>query len=871
MDRSLRSTFIALLFCERITSLYHKRVGRINDSLLLWCVYRVALLEFFTSGACCQPNCNLKRLRDRDHNNYVSEGSFQSLSAVYVEEGEALLLDFLSYCLKIGGKELYCSFLQNLVTYFTAVCSAESNFVSIYILTDFLKMPSQNMEDLRGHENVFSQFHLWVSRSWRLASFESKLAVVSAMSNWLASLVLFESPQQILQQSHAFLVEPCTNVREMNDKLQHAFEGGTRDSISSNSCHLMDGFLDKNSNLSSILAVFNDSSSSKKYGDNTTGPQSVMINIACGMLLYQHNYLQLRSMDNARSCAENAVLIEHQFYQTGIIALSHLSCFQVYICTGNPEKAADSLTMGLQLLRQKREEVSGHMVSIFYLSAAQLFVYFFSAIGSALRLALQSEQRAVENTQQPPKERSKRVPHSAETVAQTVLHTLFISEIQSVYHPVPGSIWKECLLSIMRSTTLLQASIYGISTLPLALTGATMRLLLGEVAKASPITIMSCAELATVIPELTRHVAHTAIAIQEGTVVTQESPLVVLYNYVEGIKDIFGVENAARVEYNFFFRAVCTYVTASWLSQQGFILASYEKLDHLVQEIFFYSKTETSDKDSSTFQRNSRPGISGNTTMFYWHPDLLLIFAYTQKKKAELSCYLGYVDTLWEGKEQTSRIAAKCHFPYGVLISQYIEVLYFQKLHQYSRALDSALALHSSAAKIGFSILTKIVAAQIVTSFIHTGNYFTALNWLDEMNPVPQNLSLWYFCNRLNVLSECMIDKHCTKDFIDCMVSDALQALNSNIYSGADACLQFCRASHFSSLVDIVSILHSLSRLVGIANRSAHDNYNLPSTLHNLIIVLRQRHAIRGIFNGSFSLHDIMKKCCSGDILHFYT
>lgn len=873
MESSLSPSVIAVFFCEKVASAYHKSVEKVNDNLMLWCIYRAALFGFFTAAPCCNSNFRLKKLESTNaHLRRFPVSTSSSPSAAYVEEGERVFLDFLSYSFKIGGNDFYRYVLRCLMNSFITVTNADSNSASIYIMSEYVVGHYRSVDEIRGCENLFQKFRMWVSRSWKLASFESQLNVVSAISHWLNYMVSMESSSEVVQQSHHFLVEPCINVREMHESLQEVFEGQSRDSLScSNRENLIDGIREKNSSLSSIIAIFNESSSSSKLGESANGPQSVMTNIACGMLLYQSKYLQLRSMENARSCAENAVLIEHQFYRTGIIALSHLSSFQVYFSSGNPEKAADSLTMGLQLLRQKREDVKGYMVSIFYLCASQLFLFFFSAIGSSLRFALHSDKKTLDTSGPPRNGHSKRAPLSAETLAQTVLHTLYISEMQSVYHPLPGTMWKEALLSIMRATTHLEASIYGIPTIPLALTEDTIRLLLSEVVMASPITFMSCAELATVLPELTRHVAHTALAAQEGTIFVQVSPLTVLINYLEGVKKIFGSENSKRVEYNLFFRAVSLYALACWLSQHGFMMAAVEKLDHIIHEIYFQSREETSESPHLSSQRSTLGGSSNTAPLLYWSPDILLLFSYVQKKRAELFCYLGYLNALWETKDQIGGVATKCHFPFGVLVSKYVEALYLQRTHHYAEALECAIALHTSSKKIGVYLLTKLSVTQIVTSLLHEGNYFMALNWLDELSTVPQNLSLWYFSNRLAILSEYSLQKKCSKEFLTAILSDALSALDSNIYSGTTACMELCRKSHFVTLTEIILVLHSLAHVANIIQNDAYEACKLRTSLHEFIFILKKRHAVRGLFTGSFLLIDAMKKSISGDLLATYT
>lgn len=873
MDFSLRPNRIALFFCERAVLEYRKSKTVFSDSLTLWCLYRVALLDYFSTDACCSSRCPIKRFHFTDDDrNILSEKSFLSTSTVYNEEdGRIVLMDFLSYTFKIGGKRLYHYFLASLIDFLNFVCSSESSSVSIHIISEVVMARFQSMDELKGCANLLTRFRMWVCRVWRLASFDNQLALVSAIPLWLSFLLSLKNESDVVQQAHRFVLEPCTNVKKMHDSLQGVFEGrvsGDRAFHASN--NLTNGMLDGNSSLPGILAVSSEQSSATNFLENVTGPQSVMTNIACGMLLYQNSYLQLRCMQNARSCAENAVLIEHQFYRTEIIALSHLGCFQVSFCSANPEKAADSLAMGLQLLRQKREDVKGYMVSIFYLSASQLFLFFFSAISSSLRLALHSEKRAVEETIASQNERSRSGPAAVETVAQTVLHALFVSEIQSVYHPLPGAVWKEALLSITRSTILVQSSIYGVSTIPLALTESTVRLLLSEIVAAAPVTFMSCTELTTVFPEITRHVAHTALAVQEGTVLVKESPLAVLQNYLECVENIFGAENVRRVECNFFFRAVSMYIVACWLSQHGFMMAAYENLEHLFQEIHFQSRRESSEELPSSSQESNHTERSDSLNTRFWSPDILLLYVYVQKKRAEISCYLGYIDVLWELKEQTNSIASGCHFVYGVLISHYVEILYFQKTNQCSLAIKQSFALHATAKKVGFNPLTRLALAQIVSGFIQEGKYFMALHWLDELDPVPINLLMWYFSNRLTVLSECLFQQQCSNEFISSIILDALLVLDSEIYSGIESSINYCINFPFVSLIDIISILHSLNRLTSSIDDELFRKYDFIRSLTELVLILQKRHAIRGIFTCSFFLQDIIKKSTSGELLKTY-
>lgn len=873
MDFSLRPSLIALFFCERAVLEYHKSKTVVSDSLVLWCFYRVALLDYFLTDACFSFRCPIERFHFADENrDSSSERPFFSTFKVCSEDdGREVLMDFLSYTFKIGGKRLYHYFLVSLIDFLNFVCSEECRSVSIHIISETVMARSQSMEELKGCANLLTRFRMWVYRVWKLASFDNQLALVSVIPLWLRFLVSLKNESDVVQQDHRLVLEPCTNVKKMHDSLQGVFEGRVRGDRASHTSHnLVNGVLDGNSNLPGILAVSSEHSSTTNFLENATGPQSVMTNIACGMLLYQNSYLQLRSMQNARCCAENAVLIEHQFYRAEIIALSHLGCFQVYFCSANPEKAADSLAMGLQLLRQKREDVKGYMVSIFYLSASQLFLFFFSAISSSLRLALHSEKRAVEDSVPSQKERCRRGPVAAETVAQTVLHALFISETQSLYHPLPGALWKEALLSLMRSTTLVQSSIYGISTIPLALTESTIRLLLSEVVTAAPVTFMSCIELTTVFPELTRHVAHTALAVQEGTVVVKESPLIVLQNYLESVEKIFGTENVRKVECNFFFHGVSMYIVACWLSQHGFMMAAYESLEHLLLEIHFQCRREFSVALPLSSHETNHTERSDGLNTHFWSPEILLLYVYVQKKRAELSCYLGYIDVLWELKEQTNSVASGCHFAYGVLISQYMEILYFQKTNQCSLAIERSFALHATAKKVGFNPLTKLALAQIVSGFIQQGKYFMALYWLDELDPVPTNLLMWYFSNRLTVLSECVFQQQCSSEFISSIVIDALLVLDFEKYSGIPPSINFCRNFPFFSLMDMISIVHSLNRLASSVDYELYLEFDFIRIFNDYVLILQKRHAIRGIFTCSFFLLDVIKKSTSGELLKTY-
>eukprot|EP00796_Vickermania_ingenoplastis_P010850 gene10850-7516_t len=856
---------LALFFSEQAFLRHHSlySCSCFRDELGLWLMHRAAQYYALSS-------------KDIPFGNSTTGGvKTDFVYPVGLEDGGALLLDFLAKCYELGGSSFFESFRKSLVEFLMSLFDGKGNTVSLHMFGDLFVSACRHLETGKLADNSFSRFRNWFYFSWRAIDFETQLQLMNHIPQWLNIITSLDASgiAGLVSVKAGFgAVKNSINVRDLHESLQVIFEGKNC-SFKTLSEQLINP--EKHSqvnrqNITALLDFFNENNARKAVSDATSGsPQSVMTNIACGMLLYEKTYLQLRSLENALTCAEGAVLIEHQFYTTTIIALAHLSCFDVHLASTNARQAADYIAMGLQLIRQKRDSIDGSTVSLFYISGSHLLLLFPGAVGSFLRTLLYSNPSAVDQTSihHGTSDAGESVGRKGgsmaiQTVPQTVLRALLLSELQSIRHSTPTTLAKEISLYVLRQTMLVKSSLYGMPTTPLALGTLGLYTLLEEVIRTAPSMFNPLSSSFALHPDLCRLAAHSALATQEGTIDTEQSPLRQIADFLWGVRDIWGSDVMSKIEADFFLRGVTHHLIASWLAQHGFITAAYDMLGELISEIYFQSRVETlcpehNQKDMRKDYTDCAAAayVRGSSRLLYWPPDHLLLYSYAQMKKAELASYLGFIDEIKHQKDAMKLICSRAHFAFGVLASKYVGALYYHRTDRYSLAIEHAASLESSARKIGFSSLSQRVAAVRVSAYMKCGNYKSALLTLDGLQPLPKSMSNWFFASRLGCMAAlCTQSPGGTPKVITTVLHDVLRTLNatSSLLNSYEEILD---PSSSVALVDAVATHASLTSLY-LKTLSDSGGHRIPIKLssHKLLAALQKRHLLRGVFPISQSL-----------------
>lgn len=879
---SLRPIHLALFFCNETLSRSIQNGGTVDGGFVLWSMQRTAMFHLLPLEKQQSTDFSLTRAANEDTCFPPSSPLFMGTVSrpEEVHAGTNYIFEFLHQSNKWGKEPLFSHFRMLLVQLFRSVIDRDRDAVSLYVLNDVLLTPQRmDLESVKASNNVFSRFRAWMLHSWHCVSFDTQMTLAASLQVWLQSISSIKSSDDlpsIIRKGKT--LRKSLNVRDLHSSLQNVFEGRTSfDRVFSayflNSQNFMPA---DNFSPASVLDIFNENiPGTTSLSPNVSGPQSVMMNIACGMLLYQKKYIQLHSLENALTCAEGAVLIEHQFYTNTVIALSYLSAFDVHLASSEASKAADSVAMGLQLLRQKKENISGYIFSLFYFSAARLLLFFPGAVRSSLRSLLllsggssvnNEEERSGKNNDTTVK-RPEGLP--SQNISQTIIRALLLSESQSLYNAVPECLGKELILYLLRSTLLIEGSIYGISSSPLSLHAITIRELVKQSSADSLPQSGGELELDMLL-QLTRHAAHTALAAQEGTLQIHKHPLRVLCDYLNGVLDVYGYSTLKSVESDFFLRGVTHHLIAFAYYQQGYIAASYDILEDLVAEIYFHSRVDLFENDRSKSAMRGKDidvaayrYIKENPKLYYWPPDILLLYAYVQMKRAEMASYLGYTSDLVSQSQSLNLICAESKFVFGVLAAQYISILYHQHSHHYHLVVELSIALEYSARRIGLLPFVHRVASQRISAYMKIGSHRRSLAALDSLQPVPPNKLLWYITARLNTITEILIKSEpiaASRKVLKRVFTDALQLVDAHFLRNAneeDIVAHIGISSWFDCLNEFVCLHSSILRLHKMLYPEAGDSTArvCPGAL---LLRLRKRHLQRRLFSGSPHLLDAL-------------
>lgn len=740
----LKPVHLAIFFCERAFTQYCKERGSICDDLGEWCLQRTALFH-----------------------QLPSQGPNPSPHSAYDEFGEGVLLDFLAHAWTVGGDVMFSHVLKLLQDDLHWVFDESIAEISVHLFASTYMQSHVDMQSVQAAINSFSRYRVWIYHAWTSTNFEGQHSLVKAMTAWLRTLINIHDRNSIPSERLSNIDLPLSasnsiNVKALHSSLQPIFEGqATYSNLIAKLIFVYQSPLHTAASPQ-LLDFFNENAARSEELSN--GPQGIMVNIACGMLLYEKKYLQLRSLENALSCAEGSVLIEHQFYTSTVIALSHLSCFEVHLACGDALKAADSLGIGFQLVQQRRDTVEPSTVSLFYIAAAQLLLCFPGVVSSSLR-SLFSAVPSVEAESQSTHvslTRSKSIGEGGkaiQSVAESVEQALVIAESPSLGATVGETQWKAMILSLECSTARVVGSMYGIVSAPLPLTKGSIQSLVTELRRLLPSSLHQSQELGLVLPAMSRLVAHTALALQEGTLDGDTPPLHVVNYYFEGISQALGHDGLHTILSNFFLRGVCNYLLACWQVQHGFYTAAYDTLTDLVSELYFQARIHfscsddaargTGDIDQSSFAQIKQNG----THLFYWPPDHLNLFTYAQMKRAEVASYLGFVGVVSSLGCALKLVSSRCQFTFGILAAQYVELLNEERAEHYTKVIDISTALENSAKRIGLVPFLKRCTSHHVAANMKIGALSTVLSQVGSFHHSAGWHSLKYYVARLTCMT----------------------------------------------------------------------------------------------------------------------
>lgn len=887
MDNAVRPLHLALFFCECVATQLVEESGEVIDEVAEWCLHRILLsfslpddknvFGYFSS----EPIS----LEDRPtFSSAVEKGSLSetgpstaplesgySLEPCQVDDSENLILEFLVVVRRAAGDEKYLAAFHILHKFLGSVFEESTHMFSLYLIDQQFLMPQQ---EGNYRENCFSRYRCWFREAWNELDFDTQSYIASFGYSWLQKIKLASTKEHISKPIPSPVVKSL-NITSLHASLRSVFEGANQQE------HLFSKYLfyahtvfQIKGELSGadLLDFFNHNaaSSGHKLGNKI---QSVMSNIASGMLFYARKYLQLRSMEHALLCAEGVVLIERHLYTPSIIALWQLSCFEVHLCNCNARKAADNIVMGLSTLRSRRASVEGYLVGLYYIAGAQFLMLYNGVASASLWSILCSQQKSsTENERVGEREAGE---NDDQTISHAVLNALLLAEVEASRCLSPRFYWKQVLLSIMRSTVLTQASIYGIASTPIYLHEKTILALCKELQGAEPLLTSKVSESSILIPEMSRLVAHTALACQEETLVMDTPPLSLIYDYLTGIHNVFGTNTMECVETDFFFRSVTSYLVGCWLYEQGFVSSAYEVLEKLVRELYFHAKLPIEEvacgNKYSKENADAKVAFFCDSSSLYWPPDNLLLYNYAQMKRADIARYLGLGEDLKAMMTAVKTISSKADFVFGALVALYIDILYHQHLGKHALATEQAYSLKYASERIGLIPLIKKAAIQTVYGAIKEGSYREALLRLDHCSSyLSTKNSVWYCAVRLNILTELLLRHPKGQTAAEKIAEKCLNAIDFQSISSPQLLLEkFNEPGCNEKLIEIISLQANVHRMNQLCGKQKNEECVDESGvwLGNFLALLHDRQGSRGLGTVSVYLLDTVKDILSGSLL----
>ncbi|KAG8345845.1 hypothetical protein ERJ75_000827500 [Trypanosoma vivax] len=592
--------------------------------------------------------------------------------------------------------------------------------------------------------------------------------------------------------------------------------------------------------------IFAEQISSSSGGQDTQQQQqwnhSILSNIMSGVLLYSQFYLSVRSLEAALRCSQMAVLVGHQWRSSELLTIAHYNSFLVHIACQDTPAAAGDITIMLQLadaaIRRENEANADmnaprfHAGCLGYMGAVLLLLICPGTVDTSLRSVIisgidagsrNSSDAFGNHSDNQNYNNGVNISHTAEeavavggsvvvqTIAQTVRHALWLSEMESFLDP-SSTAATEVITTVARGTMILMAGHYGVRSFLKPITALSLAQLLEVIEETSlSSTPTAYQPSGLLLREAMRQTAHHALAVQIGTAEAADGtgPLHILHDFLVGVEENYGEEGMEIVQHNFFFVSTYRFLCAMWLRVHGFMKSAYQELTRIADSMVFYSRgctgsftekktafsafvgargtniwqsngpSDVANEEAEIFCENfamhgpeeSAAEASGTTKgeqsregeddgLQYWPPDHLLLWQHVQFERALLAHYLGYSCTLLEIGDSLRRVSAASHFAMGVLYADLIAALTWMQRRNYCGALQSLDKVLSSAEGIGLTLLQHHARARRVSVLMSCNRWKEASDTLCKSQPVPSVMMHWFLVARLHVQCELLLSSN---------------------------------------------------------------------------------------------------------------
>ncbi|KAH9586696.1 hypothetical protein LSM04_006100 [Trypanosoma melophagium] len=562
--------------------------------------------------------------------------------------------------------------------------------------------------------------------------------------------------------------------------------------------------------------------------DTQQSHHSVLLRITSGVLLYAQFYLSVRSLEAALHCAHMAVLVGHQWSSNEFLTMAHYSSFLVHFACQDTPAAAGDIAIMLQLAdaASHRDNITDNDVNmprhhagcLGYMGAALLLLICPGTVDTYLRSVIvtgivfgnsscsdnisasagigvgnsNNNNNGINSNRNNSGNSVQNVAvstsggHSVvvQTVAQTVRHALWLSEMESFLDP-SSTVVTEIITGVARDTMMIIAGYYGVRSSSKPINPISLGNMLNQLDEEISIksSLLAYKPPVLLLQEVIRQTAHRALAAQVGTAEAPPGggPFSILHDFFLAVETHYGEQGIKVVQENFFYVSTYRFMCAMWLRNHGYIKSAYQELTRLGESMLFHScptdggetlsssssialPTTTSTTTTKTAENVLDNGNSSEssavvkkTGLQYWPPDHLLLWQHIQFERAQLAHYLGYSSTIPGISEALRRVSAASHFVMGVLYADLISAMMCSQRGNHSAALEALEKISHSADTIGLTLLQSHAELRRVSVLLHLCRWRDALDALRRLEPLPLILQRWCLFAQLHARGELLL------------------------------------------------------------------------------------------------------------------